>query len=217
MLTKMLASLPKIHLELNILLFDPVPGNLIISGKVDFFNSTLTNQCMDLSESINLRRVLAIYPYIPLPDLAFHAPILPVYPTHCEVEEDVTLGCHQGALFFPNTLETQLSFLRIKTFLSECGTQFLDTIDTNFPISEENCLAQIQEECGKLDSSIRYGHSRDSATIVRQTDGDYLNLHHYHLRMKFGLEVSENPTFLLSIRRPPPQSFITSFSSISQI
>jgi len=201
MLTKMLATIPKIHLEMNILLFDPVPGNLILSGKVDLLNATLTNQCMDLSESTNLHRVLALYPYLPLPDLAFHAPILPVYPTHCEVEEDVTLGCHQGALFFPNNLETQLSFLRIRTFLSECGTQFLDIIDTDFPISEENCLNQIQVECTTPQPSIRYCHSRDSATIVRRAEADYLNRHHCLLRKKLGLDVPENPRLLLDIER----------------
>jgi len=195
---------------MNILIFDPVPGNLILSGQLDLFSSTLTNQCMDLSESVNLHRVLAIYPYIPLPDLAFHAPILPEYPTHCEVEEDVTLGCHQGALFYPNILETQLSFLRIRTFLSDCGTQFPETIDLQYPISVEDCLAQLQVEIARVEPSIRYSHSRNSATIVRDTQGDYLNFHHYHLRKKMGEDVSENPTFLLKIQR----EFSPGFSSL---
>ena len=51
---------------------------------------------MDVSDA-PIKRVLAIYPCEALPDLAFHAPILPKYPPGADVEEDATLGCHQGA------------------------------------------------------------------------------------------------------------------------
>jgi hypothetical protein len=201
LLVKTLAHIPKIHLEMNILLFDPVPGNLIMSGKVDIFNATLANRCMDMTESKNLKKVLAIYPYVPLADLAFHAPIIPSYPTHCEVTEDVTLGCHQGALFFPTNLETRLSFLRIKAFLQECGTIFNEDLDLYYPIPEQYCLSEIEEECQRNLPSIRYSHSQTNAVIIRESQGEYLNLHHYELRLKLGLPVNENPQFLLRIRR----------------
>lgn len=53
-------------------------------------------QSLDLRGCVHVRRVLALYPYEPLPDIAFHAPLLPAYPPQALVEEDVTLGCHQG-------------------------------------------------------------------------------------------------------------------------
>jgi len=201
LLVKGFCHIPKIHLEMNTLLFDPVPGNLIISGKLDWFNTTLVNQCMDISESINLRRVLAIYPYQPLPDLTFHAPIIPTYPTHCEVTEDVTLGCHQGALFFPVNLETRLSFLRIKTFLLQCGTVFDESLNQLYPIPELYCLREIEEECLLDIPSTRNAHSQTNAVIVRESTGEYLNLFHYELRQELGLEVTQDPKFILKIRR----------------
>jgi len=201
MLAKKLGQLPKIHLEFNMLLFDPVPGNLIISGKLDIFNGTLANQCMDLTHSINLRRVLAIYPYLPLPDLAFHAPIIPSYPTHCEVEEDVTLGCHQGAIFMPTTLSTRLSFLRIKTFFEECGTKFNDILKDQYPISLEDCLSELEQECARQETSTRGAHCQVSTAIVRETEGDYLNYHHISIRQKLGLPILNNPRLLLNIRK----------------
>jgi len=199
LLIKEFSKIPKIHLEMNTLLFDPVPGNLIISGKVDLFNNTLVNQCMDVSKSINLRRVLALYPYLPLPDLSFHAPIIPIYPTHCEVTEDVTLGCHQGALFFPINLPTRLSYLRIKRFLEHCGTLFDESIDQLYPIPEQYCLNEMEEECLLDLPSRRDAHSERSSVIVRESTGDYLNLYHYELRQKLGLKVTDDPKFLLKI------------------
>ena len=123
-------------------------------------------QCINLSASSNLAAVLAIYPHEPLPDLAFHAPILPHYPTSsscgsggsggdscvCDVEELVTLGCHQGALFAPNLsvfeqrnsattpiacspllLASNLSFLRIREWLIEHGCRLPDGLTPGMP------------------------------------------------------------------------------------
>jgi len=202
MLTKMLSHIPKKELEMNILLFDPVPGNLITSSKIDILNLTIANQNIDMSDSVNLRRVLSIYPYIPLPDMAFHAPIIPRYPTHSEVEEDVTLGCHQGALFIPYNLETRLSFLRIKTFLEESGTRFDEQINHMFPITEHQCLTEIENEIARNIglTSIRYVHSLDNLVIVREGDGPFLNLHHVNILRKLGREVPDEPNCFLKIR-----------------
>ena len=88
-------------LQLCLALFDPVLGNLLLSVRCDALGRTVANQARDLSRCRVLARVLAIYPHEPLPDLAFHAPLLPRYPLAAAVEEDATLGCHQGALFVP--------------------------------------------------------------------------------------------------------------------
>ncbi len=62
------------RLDLSLCLFDPVPGNLVNAVRFfDWFGLSTTNAVMDVSRA-PIARVLAIYPYEPLPDLAFHAP-----------------------------------------------------------------------------------------------------------------------------------------------
>ena len=101
------------QLDLTMLLYDPVPGDLVWTG----FPFTGI-RAKDLRHCSSLRSVLAIYPHEPLPDMTFHAPVLPAYPAECKVEEDVTLGCHQGALFRTGRGQrfaaSNLSFRRIK-------------------------------------------------------------------------------------------------------
>ena len=86
-----------------------VPGNLVVTTRC--YGSCLpiltSTRSMDLRGAVHLRRVLALYPYQPLPDIAFHAPILCRYPTHegLEVEEDVCMGCHQGSLYMGQSLD----------------------------------------------------------------------------------------------------------------
>ena len=101
-LTQMLSDIDPSSLEVNICLFDPVPGNLIVTAAVDWTcggRISIARQSVDLSASRNLASALAIYPHEPLPALAFHAPIIPRYPERARCEELVTLGCHQGALW----------------------------------------------------------------------------------------------------------------------
>ena len=83
---------------MSLLLFDPVPGDLLTVAQLDLLGLTNTFASKDLSNCLCLSRVLALYPYEPLPAILCHAPVLCRYPTHCMVEEEVTLGCHQGAL-----------------------------------------------------------------------------------------------------------------------
>jgi hypothetical protein len=59
-------------IDINLFLFDPVPGNSITSGTFDILYQTTAYQNIDLTSSINLKNVVALYPYEPLPDLAFH-------------------------------------------------------------------------------------------------------------------------------------------------
>jgi len=188
MLAKMLSDYDKKILEMNILLFDPVPGNLITSSQCDIFSCTLANSCMDMSMCYHLNRVLSIYPYIPLPDIAFHAPIIPKYPIGCQVEEDVTLGCHQAALISPYyNLDCLLSFLRIRTFLSECGTTFTYEITDYSHLTEDYALSQIQHELLNSSTSIRYTHSWHSSRIVRHKSGKFLNRHHEQMLKNLGI------------------------------
>ncbi|HHF7374384.1 hypothetical protein [Legionella bozemanae] len=102
-----LAHIDRFHLETNLLLLDPVPGNLFYVPLLDFFKYTLTNRTLDLSHSKNLNYVETLYPYLEVGDdtgerldqiLAnFHIPIRPTYPKHCQVREEVILGAHLKA------------------------------------------------------------------------------------------------------------------------
>ena len=113
---------------MSLLLFDPVPGDLLTVAQLDLLGLTNTFASKDLSNCLCLSRVLALYPYEPLPAILCHAPVLCRYPSHCMVEEEVTLGCHQGALMTfglqgPHVdLPSSLCFLRIRRWLIECGT-----------------------------------------------------------------------------------------------
>ena len=127
-----LEAVAQARVTLNLCLYDPVPGNLVYTAKfLDPFWTSTANEVLDVSEC-TIARVLALYPHEPLPDLAFHAPLLPVYPPTCEVNEDATLGCHQGALYPPAVMmrhdpslvgECLLSFERVHSFLVRCGTK----------------------------------------------------------------------------------------------
>ncbi|KTD04269.1 hypothetical protein [Fluoribacter gormanii] len=102
-----LAHVDGFHLETNLLLLDPVPGNLFYVPFLDFFNYTLTNNAIDLSGSKNLNYVETLYPYLEVGDdteewvdqvlAKFHIPIRPTYPKHCQVREEVILGAHLKA------------------------------------------------------------------------------------------------------------------------
>eukprot|EP00939_MAST-03C_sp_MAST-3C-sp1_P003922 g3922.t1 len=138
-------------LSVSCCVFDPVPGNLVLFGTLNCL--TLASTALRVDRCRVLRRVLAIYPCEPLPDCAFHAPLIAEYPqgTDCVVEEDVTLGCHQGALFSPDyDLACFLSYCRIRRFLSKCGTRFDWNrrrswgINRSFQEEERDALSRIE-------------------------------------------------------------------------
>jgi hypothetical protein len=119
--------------NVSLLVFDPVPGNTITSAKLDVFGATLARQCMDLRDVRCLKRVLGLYPHVPLPDYLMHAPVMPRYSDGTHVEEEVILGCHQGAIYSWDLmcaheqlrgLDRRLSFVRIRDWLQSCGTRF---------------------------------------------------------------------------------------------
>ncbi|MCC2667134.1 MAG: uncharacterized protein K0R24_516 [Gammaproteobacteria bacterium] len=211
MLAQMLGNFDADLVEVNLVLLDTVPGNLITSAKLDIFSRTLANQVMDLSKCKNLKRVLSLYTNKPLPDLLFHAPLLPCYPSHSEVKEDVLPGCHAGVqfqrqhaknIFFDNQ-QCFLTFIYIAFYLSNCGTQ-LNAKDWGWwiPITDEpdsqltklNNLGDIflavediyQKEKDKLQEAVRSCHSTRGVKIKTDPTQPYVNLYHKDVLQKKG-------------------------------
>eukprot|EP01127_Copromyxa_protea_P000636 TRINITY_DN1053_c0_g1_i3.p1 TRINITY_DN1053_c0_g1~~TRINITY_DN1053_c0_g1_i3.p1 ORF type:complete len:334 (-),score=30.75 TRINITY_DN1053_c0_g1_i3:58-1059(-) len=204
MLVKRLARYPPTLVTMNCLLFDPVPGNLITSSSLDLFNQTLASQCMDVSSSRNLANVLAIYPHIPLPDFAFHAPILSKYPPSTKVEEIVSLGCHQGALYHPeDNVPSLISFSMIRAFLLAHETPLaLDPAG----IKDKQLLETLKLELKHNEPTTRFTHSYVHTIIERvipNNDIKYLNYYHYTLKAKHNLlsEPFDESSCLLRIIR----------------
>uniref|UniRef100_A0A7S3NP58 Uncharacterized protein n=1 Tax=Aureoumbra lagunensis TaxID=44058 RepID=A0A7S3NP58_9STRA len=186
-------------LELNLLLFDPVPGDQTWSG---FPYTGIFAK--DITDCACLRRVLALYPHEPLPDITFHAPILVAYPMHCEVEEDVILGCHQGALFATRRSNhiihqaSNLSFRRIVDFLEKVGTKlalepYFSYQPSKFDILNicRNALESLEPTTRKLHDGLQRGR-----VIVRRSSGKFLNKYHEHLENQ--LSSDSNTSFLSS-------------------
>lgn len=190
-LGRMLGHYDPMFVSTNLMLFDPVPGNLITSSRfLDIFGVNTANSSMDLSRCKNINRVLALYPYVPLNDFDFHAPVFPRYPETAVVEEDAVLGCHQGALFYNKRRECILSFVRIKKWLTDCGT-VLSADDVrvqryDIPLSE--CIEHMKHELTitadarhEAEPVVRYAHSSPAGTVMyRHESGSALFLNKWH-------------------------------------
>ena len=187
---RMAASASRPELRLALCLYDPVPGNLIGTVKyIDpiFGRLTTAASVLDVSRA-PIHRVLALYPYEPLPDLAFHAPLLPSYPEGCEVDEDATLGCHQGALYPPRLVPRSmrdaclLSQERILSFLRECGVPLARHPSALAGGLPQACVDICEAQLRRQERSHRAAHvARGTADIVRHTTGVFLNEHHRRL------------------------------------
>lgn len=205
------------RLQINLLLFDPVPGNLIWTTKyLDLCSFTTANSAMDLSRCHHLNDILALYPYIPLPDLAFHAPLFPKYPLNChEIMEDACLGCHQGALFCQPYPECRLSFTRMTDWLIHHGTKFVpnyrDRVRGLWATLEECVEIMDANLYNETPGAIRFGHSNPSGVIIQRNlpkSARYLNKWHKQLiqeslsaSIKNRITTTADHEFLLEIIR----------------
>lgn len=170
------------NLVANLLLFDPVPGNLVWMARfLDWGGQMNTNQAMDVSACPVLGRVVVLYPCEPLPAIAFHAPLVATFPKTCQVEADVILGCHQGALWLRPQADTCLSFARIRDFLQDCGSK-LDcskSLARELNVPDTHLAELLEEELGRASPQTRCAHAASSGmSIVRHDRGTYLNRSH---------------------------------------
>ncbi len=220
LLTKMLGDFDEDILEINLALLDTVPGNLLVTQKIDFLGQTLANQAMDLSKCHNLKRVLSLYTNVPLADLAAHAPLFPKYPKKTQMEEDVLPGCHSGVQYqtvfsdevnFRNE-QSLLTFAYISKFLKDCGTalEFLGkrffNRGTEVQLEDAAVLKSIYErEKQKLVPSSKAGHSYRSVKIKTDPAQRYLNRQHREIVQESKVDaelIDADQAYALSIEPP---------------
>ncbi len=204
LLTKSLNIFSEDILQINLALFDAVPGNFFITQKMVGHKITLANQAMDLSTCHNLKKVLALYTNIPLADTEAHAPLMPIYPAETSLEEDVTPGCHSSAQLLD--VDTQLgtvkfidaasfiTFSRITSFLESCGTEiplhswkFYDSLSPRVSILNVKDTAILKKRYDSISTSLqtREAHSYRTVKILTRP-AQYLNQEH----KKISLEVN---------------------------
>lgn len=221
---KLQASFKPRNVRLNLCLFDPVPGNFIWMARyLDFMGVVMnTNLAMDISSCDLLGYVLALYPHEPLPDIALHAPLLPTYPEPAasRVEEEVVLGCHQGALSGRVSADSCLSFYRIRGFLIDHGTRLLlgdsaarggqpDRLARaaleaarRLDVGEEQLLRMLNQELRVPRPTTRSAHAASPGVrVVRHPSGGLLNATHRRLFAKLAGEPDPRAHFALEIVR----------------
>lgn len=194
-LAKKLKYFDPLWLSVNLLAFDPVPGNFVTSAKFDIFKLTHAWANMDLTQCATVNHALILYPYEPLPNLAVHAPMVPIFPPGVAVY-DVILGCHQGAMWnhgnVRSVLDCWISSSIIKNFLSSHKTSLdIKMIDIIFPTSDRDLLTSLIEENNNSSYSSRCTHSYNSNYIIRSPktgdSGRYLNKLQFILESRGGL------------------------------
>lgn len=196
MLVQLLQPLHQ-KVTMNLVLFDPVPGNSIYQARWDFLGLTNTSLSYNLSDCFLLKNVYLIYPYEPLPDLIFHAPLIPVF---CErstkVEYDVIPGCHQGAFFSPNmNTASYIAHFMVKEKLEEYGMPLeMEPVTTK----EYNDLLEMMDmENFAGEQTTRHTHSLYQTQIVSERKGTYLNKYHESLLERKGSVKDPNPDYPL--------------------
>ncbi len=199
----------------NLLLFDPVPGNNITTTKLDVLRLTLAAQCEDLRACSCVRRVLALYPRVPLRAIDLHAPVMPLFHESTAVEWDVLLGCHQGAIwsFRVEGLDRRLSFVMMRRFLLDCGTALPGACPGWLGpdgCGEEAVLRDLDElTAAGLPPTERHTHSQGGAAVIRGRErAQFVN--RWHRRMRGGPDTEDTDTVLCFIERDAAVSSVSS-------
>ncbi len=185
LLAQQLGSVDPDKLSINMALLDPVPGNLITTSTLDPLNISLANKTMDLSACKPLKKVLALYPHVPLLAIAGHAPLFVTYPKGIELEEEVIAGCHAQAENLYDPAST-IAKLRVEEFLTQNGTKFNSSIDyTNSEDLKESYIDEYERTLSQLQSEgksfTRDTHSAKGVYINTKLGARYFNEHHKRL------------------------------------
>lgn len=185
MLAQQLSLVDPNKLSINMALLDPVPGNLITTSTLDPLNISLANKTMDLTHCKPLKKVLALYPHIPLPAIACHAPLFVSYPEGIELEEDIIGGCHAQAEHIGDSASI-IAESRVEEFFVKNETK----IKTSSDYSDNEKLKQFyirtyEYSLNKLNATnapmTRDAHSARDVYINTKMGAHYFNEHHKRL------------------------------------
>lgn len=225
LLCQQLKDIPVEQLQINLLAFEPVPGNFMRGTYVDKslrLNQTLSSQISDLSDCQNIRNAYALFTCKPLPDIACHGPILPVMPQDCNHVVDVIPGCHKNAELFefdfsgrqpkisPYNDQSAIAFHQVIDFLQKCGTRFeLDVYDLSKALTDKSLLLDnYRMQMKRVEEEKRDMHFGNKIITYKNSKGrDFLNLHHQAIS-----GYAEDPkACLLVVKDPNPKSVHTSY------
>lgn len=207
MLAQQLSAVDPDKLSINMALLDPVPGNLITTSTIDPLHISLANKTMDLTACKPLKRVLALYPHIPLPDYAFHAPLFASYPKGIELEEDATAGCHAEAEQISSKAGSIVE-TRVEEFFAKNGTQFTSETDymDSVALKQRYLRLYLIELYELQQSTTRSAHSIRGVYINTNPNALYYNEHHKRLargqqNAKVMLSIEESQSYFSSGKR----------------
>lgn len=216
-LARKLSGYSVVNLDVNMLAYDPVPGNFVATARLDFFRVTNAWANMDLRKCEVVKTALVLYTHEPLPTMAVHAPMIPLFHRNTHVIYDVILGCHQGAMWnhvniaeHTKNLDTWFSAFLVRNFLASHGT-LLHTkfVDAAFSVDETELLARLDEENEKNSKSKRCTHSYGALEVKRTPGRQWLNQAHYlmHKMRQDDVPVKhwKSQPYLYAYAPPPPQ------------
>lgn len=191
LICKKLSHISAKQLEINVLSFEPVPGNFITpvyADRILGINSTLASIVADLRDCKNIKRMQVLFTQQPLPDIACHGPLLPAMPL-CEMSVDVVPGCHRGSEIFrifydsvsPENDESAIAFHQAVNFLQQSGTPFDFSnfkLSESLKIGDKKILNELySRQLAKVEPSTRYMHFGNMIYAQPQKE-KYLNCHH---------------------------------------
>lgn len=173
------------RVRVALLLLDPVPGDYLWVAGADIAKTTLTNRVVDC-RACNVSSVIALYPFQPLPDILVHAPLVATFSDTCTVVEDVTMGCHEGAVWLvPQRPECRAMYVRIEEGLEQFGVKLSGRPDMWKCANLRQVLQDYQVALGDGGRKTeRECHALAPTKIVYKGHGEFLNSHHLNLSCK---------------------------------
>lgn len=213
MIAKELSLVNSERLSIRLVLHDPVPGNLINSQGLSFVADNLSAEALDVANCLPLKKVLCLYAHTRGgKELGiinnFYNQLLPVWPSHATVEEDVYLGDHTTYGISMHTgysidwnpydpestdfaLQAPLIQIRTLSFLLENGIAFKagwGCTQNEIPCFLEGMMKNAY--CvllKKIVSSAVKCHSgeKEQGQIIARAGASYFNRHHKLLMNKF--------------------------------
>lgn len=207
LMAKKLAQIDPKRLNIHLALSDPVPGNLRGTQQWlgrGLWGKTLTQKTSNVSECQSLKKVLYLHSQHKgtekggfLKNIVrrlikpFFAPIVPIWPKDCSIEEDVIPGYHGDAVEGLGAQDRCLAFLKT------CGVKFdkPPSIPKNTETGYDTALQTLKRSTKKTIHSCPYTPKR----VIAEKSGNYLNKHHKALVLQKPIEEVSDESCCLKV------------------